>query len=121
MFSVMSFSSQGRFHVTINHDTFDLTIPGPPWTWGSLYRAPTPKAPALHLVATEPHTVGKRAVHILLECFLVCLCELKRNDICRCQCPWENVLILFSCLYFQTKVLFIINQMISLKHCKDLF
>ena len=24
-----------------------------------------------HLVATESHTVGKQAVHILLECFLV--------------------------------------------------
>ena len=68
----------GRSHVVIKHDAFDLTIQGPPWTWSLIVQGPPhPKPPALHLVAIEAHTVGKRAVHILLECFLVCLCELK--------------------------------------------
>ena len=44
--------------MAINHDALDPTIQGPPLDMGPRCTGtPTPKAPALHLVATEAHTV----------------------------------------------------------------
>ena len=92
MFSVVSVhhSVHGGSHVTITHDALDITVQGL-----SPLPSPPPDPPAsknlvaitgnlfklvhlrthlnqyLHLVATKTCMVGKRAVRILLECFLV--------------------------------------------------
>ena len=71
-------------HVTITHDVLDLTIQGPlqpppPKKYGtSFYRdpqgwpSPSP-TPILDMFKLhyEARTVGKRTIHILVECFLV--------------------------------------------------
>ena len=97
MFSVVSVCSQERegSHVAITDDASVPTIQGPHCpryiTW--LYWNLPPPPPIMsdgqnwrpvqtwsledtppqswHLVATVAHTVGKRTVHTLLECFLV--------------------------------------------------
>ena len=62
MFSVVSVhGEEGAVpHVTITHDALDLTIQGP-----------TPSSGMSKLVHYEACKVGKRAVLILLVCFLI--------------------------------------------------
>ena len=58
----------GSNHVTIAHDALDITVQGPPQrvqtcsTWTALYTEPP---------RHERRMVGRRAVGVLLECFLV--------------------------------------------------
>ena len=67
--------------MTIKHDALDLTIQGPPGPtppnlYGtSLHRDPqgwpTPTLDKFKLLHYEARVVGKRAIRIILECFLV--------------------------------------------------
>ena len=63
MFSVVSFAHRGS-EVTITHDALDLTIREPPC-------AGKPPGSASQTCSLLSAAVGKLAVGILLECFLV--------------------------------------------------